>query len=54
MSFSDQLPAIFNHQIWGAGIARRFGLSVLDVLPVVKKQFVSHAAGMHDGAGFID
>jgi 2-octaprenyl-6-methoxyphenol hydroxylase len=48
--FSDYLPSLFNHRLWGVGLARGLGLTALDVLPGAKNHFLRHAAGLHDGA----
>ncbi len=48
--FSDKLPALFSSKQLPVSILRSLGLGVLDVLPMAKKGFVHHAAGMQDGA----
>lgn len=50
IGFSDYLPSVFSHRFCGAGIMRSVALATLDVLPSVKRHFLHHAAGLHDGA----
>ncbi len=48
--FSDKLPALFNSKQLPVSLLRTMGLAALDLLPVAKKGFVHHAAGMQYGA----
>lgn len=50
ITFSDQLPALFTRDQWPLSLLRGLGLGVLDIAPVVKSQFIHHAAGLHAGA----
>lgn len=47
--FSDQLTKRFTQHQHAFSLIRNIGLSGLDVLPVLKKQFVQHTAGVSDG-----
>lgn len=50
ITFSDQLPTLFTRDQWPLSLLRGVGLGVLDITPLLKKQFIHHAAGVHDGA----
>lgn len=47
--FSDQLTKRFTQHQHVFSLVRNIGLSGLDVLPALKKQFVQHTAGVSDG-----
>lgn len=49
IGFSDRLPALFSSEQWAVSLLRGMGLGMLDVSPMVKSQFIHHAAGLHDG-----
>jgi 2-octaprenyl-6-methoxyphenol hydroxylase len=51
IQFSDRLPGLFMHSDPVLGVAREIGLSGLDVLAPLKKQFVRYAAGVADIRG---
>ncbi len=46
ITFSDQVPALFMHADPAIGLGRDLALAGMDVLPVLKREFVRHAAGM--------
>ena len=48
--FSDRVTALFSNKQWSLSLLRKLGLGVVDVSPAVKRFFIAHAAGMHDGA----
>jgi len=48
--FSDRIPNLFSQRQLGLSLLRTIGLLGIDVSPVLKQQFISHAAGLHDGA----
>ena len=50
ITFSDQLPTLFTRDQWPLSLLRGVGLGVLDIAPLLKTQFIHHAAGVHDGA----
>ncbi|MGK0498465.1 MAG: 2-polyprenyl-6-methoxyphenol 4-hydroxylase [Oceanicoccus sp.] len=50
IGFSNRLPDLFSHRQWPLSIFRNIGLSLLDVTPVAKNEFILHAAGLHPGA----
>ena len=54
IQFSDKVTALFTTQQWPLSILRGMGLGLMDISPLLKEQFISHAAGMHDGAASVN
>ena len=49
-AMSDQLPALFSSKQKPVSLLRNMGLTLIDILPVLKKAFIHQAAGLHNGA----
>ncbi|MFT5692968.1 MAG: 2-octaprenyl-6-methoxyphenol hydroxylase [Oceanicoccus sp.] len=48
--FSDRVTALFSNKQWALSLLRKSGLGLIDISPTLKRLFITHAAGMHDGA----
>lgn len=48
--FSDRVTALFSNRQLALSLMRNIGLLGLDFSPMLKQQFIIHAAGLHDGA----
>jgi 2-polyprenyl-6-methoxyphenol 4-hydroxylase len=48
--FSDRVTGLFSNRQLALSVLRNIGLLGLDFSPLLKQQFIVHAAGLHDGA----
>jgi 2-octaprenyl-6-methoxyphenol hydroxylase len=51
IQFSDRVPALFMHEDPLLGLGRELALAGLDMMPVLKREFVRYAAGVGGTGG---